>query len=67
MLGAAVLVDAAGRVERITSNMMVGSVLILSALSAYLWAERHPRRSGSVHHSHLGQAAAVDHRQNNAL
>lgn len=67
MLGAAVLVDAAGRVERITSNMMVGSVLILSALSTYLWAERHPRRSGSVHHSHLGQAAAVDHRQNNAL
>ena len=67
MLGAAVLVDAARRVERITSNMMVGSVLILSALSAYLWAERHPRRSGSVHHSHLGQAAAVDHRQNNAL
>lgn len=67
MLGAAVLVDAAGRVEPITSNMMVGSVLILSALSAYLWAERHPRRSGSVHHSHLGQAAAVDHRQNNAL
>ena len=67
MLGAAVLVDAAGRVERITSNMMVGSVLILSALSAYLWAERHPRRSGSVHHSHLGQAAAVDHRQNNTL
>ena len=67
MLGAAVLVDVAGRVERITSNMMVGSVLILSALSAYLWAERHPRRSGSVHHSHLGQAAAVDHRQNNAL
>ena len=67
MLGAAVLVDAAGRVERITSNMMVGSVLILAALSAYLWTERHPRRSGSVHHSHLGQAAAVDHRQNNAL
>lgn len=67
MLGAAVLADPSGHVEAVTSNMIIGSILILATLAGYLIAENsgHLSPAFCIHRFRPCQNFFADnHRQN---